>query len=229
MNESLKNVKKDIALILLISFIAAILYIALGEMLMDYGRDSSHPLLLRFLPVFLIQFGMSCLGVLIVLIKNKETLGKYGLVRKNILQSLIGCLIMSIPTIIFLFITNDIHSFLPFQGMFLTKDILNASIPFNIIGYLAIALTWGFGEGLFYVVLADKINVIYKPNTIWNAGAFICAMISIIIHGMIGFDIITLFEALTTFILMYGSLLIRQKTQNAWGNIIIFFIIWNAL
>jgi hypothetical protein len=229
MSESLKNVKKDIAVILSISFVAAILYIVLGETIMDYGRDSSHPLLLRFLPVFLIQFGMSGLGVLIVLLKNKEKLGKYGMVRNNILQSLTGCLLVSIPTVIFLFITNDIHGFLPFQGMFLTNDILNAAIPFNIIGYLAIALTWGFGEGLFYVVLSDKINMIYKPNTIWNTGAFICAIISIIIHGMIGFDVITLFEALTTFILMYGSLLIRQRTQNAWGNIIIFFVIWNAL
>lgn len=69
---------------------------------------------------------------------------------------------MSIPTVVFLFITNDIHGFLPF-------------------------------------------------------------------HGMIGFDIKTLMEALATFILMYGSLIIREKTGNAWGNILIFFVIWNAL
>lgn len=161
--------------------------------------------------------------------KNKEKLSKHGLVRKNILLSFIGCLIVSIPTVAFLFISNDIHGFLPFQGMFLTKDILRAPIPFNAIGYLMIALTWGLGEGLFYVVLADKINFIYEPKNFWNVGAFICAIISIAIHGMIGFDLIALFEALATFILMYGSLVIRQKTGNAWGNILIFFIVWNAL
>lgn len=223
------NIKKDIAIILAISFVSAVLYIALGGMIMDYGKDLSHSLLLRFLPVFLIQFGMSCLGILIVFLKNKEKLTKYGLVRKNILQSLFGCLFVSIPTVIFLFATNDIHGFLPFQGMFLTKDILNSAFPLNITGYLVIALTWGLGEGLFYVVLSDKINLIYKPGRIWNIGAFICAIISITIHGMIGFDIKTVFEALVTFILMYGSLVIRQKTGNAWGNILIFFVIWNAL
>lgn len=229
MNESLNSAKKDIAIILSISFVSAILYITLGEMIMDYGHDVSHSLLFRFLPVFLIQFGMSCLGVIIVLLKNKETLSKHGLVRKNILQSLIGCLIVSIPTVAFLFVTNDIHGFLPFQGMFLTNDILRAPIPFNAIGYLMIALTWGLGEGLFYVVLADKINFIYNPKKLWNVGALICAIISIAIHGMIGFELAALFEALTTFILMYGSLVIRQRTGNAWGNILIFFIIWNAL
>lgn len=229
MNESLNSAKKDIAIILSISFVSAILYITLGEVIMDYGHDISHSLLFRFLPVFLIQFGMSCLGVIIVLLKNKETLSKHGLVRKNILQSLIGCLIVSIPTVAFLFVTNDIHGFLPFQGMFLTNDILRAPIPFNVIGYLMIALTWGLGEGLFYVVLADKINFIYNPKKLWNVGAFICAIISIAIHGMIGLDLVALFEALATFILMYGSLVIRQRTGNAWGNILIFFIIWNAL
>lgn len=229
MNESLKDTKKDILIILTISLISAILYITFGGRIMKYGKDLSHPLILRFLPVFFIQFGMSCMGIFIILLKNKEKLTKYGLIRKNILQSLIGCLFVSIPTVIFLFVTNDIHGFLPFQGMFLTNDILNAAIPFNIIGYFVIALIWGLGEGLFYVVLSDKINLIYKPHGIWNIGAFICAIISIAIHGMIGLDVLTLFEVLTTFILMYGSLIIRQRFGNAWGNILIFFVIWNAL
>ncbi|MDE7204737.1 MAG: hypothetical protein K2O91_23195 [Lachnospiraceae bacterium] len=229
MDKSNKNVKKDIAVILAISFTAAVLYIAFGRMIMDYGRDLSHSLFSRFLPVFLIQFGMSCLGIIIVLLGNGEKLSGYGLCRKNILQSLVGCMIVSIPTVAFLFVTNEIHGFLPFQGMFLTKEILNAVIPFNILGYLLIALTWGLGEGLFYVVLAHKINLIFNPNKVWNPGAFICAMISIAIHGMIGLDAATICEAFATFILMYGSLVIREKTGNAWGNILIFFVIWNAL
>lgn len=229
MEKSFKSVKKDIAVILVISFVAAALYVSLGDAIMDYGHDASHSLWMRFLPVFLIQFGMSCLGVLIVLVKNKEKLTQYGLVQKHMLQSVTGCLLMAVPTVLFLLATDDIHGFLPFQGMFLTHDILSASVPFNIMGYLLIVLTWGFGEGLFYVVLADKINMIHKPGKIWNMGAFICALIAITIHGMIGFDVITLLEMLATFILMYGSLVIRQKTGNAWGNILIFFIVWNAL
>lgn len=228
MNDSVKNIKKDIAIILTVSFVSAAFYIALEGTIMDYGRDASHLLFLRFLPVLLIQFGMSCLGILIVLLKNREKLSAYGLVRRHALHSLIGCLMVSAPTVIFLALSNDIHGFLPFQGMFLTKEILNAPLPFNVIGYLVIASTWGFGEGMFYIVLADKVNLLHRPHRFFNLGALLCAALSIAIHGMIGFDLMTLFEALTTFVLMYGSLVIRDRTGNAWGNIMIFFVIWNA-
>lgn len=196
---------------------------------MEYGRNMERPLFFRFLPVLLIQFGMSCLGVIIVFVKNKEKLLEYGFVRKNALLSIVLCMLVAIPTVLFLWWTNDIQGFLPFQGMFLTKEVMNISFPMNVLGYVIIATVWGFGEGLFYVVLADKINVIKKPKGIWNVGALVCALISILIHGMIGVDIKTIIEGTVTFILMYGSLLIHEKTENAWGNILIFFVVWNAL
>lgn len=221
--------KKDTVIILSISFISAMFYIAFEGMIMEYGRNMEHPLFLRLLPVLLIQFGMSCLGVTIVFGKNKERLSEYGLVRKNALLSIVLCMLAAIPTVLFLWLTNDIHGFLPFQGMFLTKEVMNIAFPMNVLGYVIIAIVWGFGEGLFYVVLADKINVIKKPKGMWNAGALVCALTSILIHGMIGMDIKTIMEGAVTFILMYGSLFIHEKTGNAWGNIFIFFAVWNAL
>ena len=158
-----------------------------------------------------------------------ERLSDYGLVKKNVVSSIIGCLLVLIPTVVFLWLTNDIHGFLPFQGMFLTKEILHSPFPINVIGYLIIALVWGLGEGMFYVVLSKKINTLKQPKKFWNLGAFICALIAIAIHGMIGFDIKTIVEAIATFILMYGSIIVYDKTNNAWGNILIFFVIWNAL
>ena len=221
--------KKDTVIILSISFISSMFYIAFEGTIMEYGRNMEHPLFFRFLPVLLIQFGMSCLGVIIVFGKNKERLSEYGLVKKNALLSIVFCMLVAIPTILFLWWTNDIHSFLPFQGMFLTKEVMNTAFPMNVLGYVIIGTVWGFGEGLFYVVLADKINVIKKPKGIWNVGALVCALISILIHGMIGVDIKTIIEGTVTFILMFGSLLIHEKTGNAWGNILIFFVVWNAL
>ena len=53
-----------------VSLISANLYIALEGIIMDYGRELSNPLLLRFMPVLAIQFGMSVLGILIVLLKK---------------------------------------------------------------------------------------------------------------------------------------------------------------
>ena len=181
-----KTVKIDITIIMFVSLISAILYIALEGRIMDYGRELSNPLLLRFMPVLAIQFGMSVLGILIVLLKNKERLSDYGLVKKNAVSSIIGCLLVSIPTVVFLWLTNDIHGFLPFQGMFLTKEILHSPFPINIMGYLIIALVWGLGEGMFYVVLSKKINTLKQPKKFGDLGAFICALIAIAIE--IGFD-----------------------------------------
>lgn len=224
-----KTAKIDITIIMIASLISAILYIALEGIIMDYGHELSNPLLLRFMPVLAIQFGMSILGILIVVLKNKERLSDYGLVKKNTVGSIIGCLLVSIPTVVFLWLTNDIHGFLPFQGMFLTKEILQIAFPINVIGYIIIALVWGLGEGMFYVVLSKKINTLKQPKKFWNLGAFICALIAIAIHGMLDFDIKTIVEAIATFILMYGSIIVYDKTNNACGNILIFFVIWNAL
>lgn len=224
-----KIAKIDLMVITLVSLVSATLYVFLGGLIMDYGREPSNPLILRFMPVLMIQFGMSVLGILIVLLKNKEKLSDYGLIKKNAVRSMIGCLLVSIPTVVFLWLTNDLHGFLPFQGMFLTKEILHSAFPINVIGYIIIALVWGMGEGMFYVVLSKKINLLKKPKDLWNLGAVICALIAISIHGMIGFDLKTIVEAIATFILMYGSIIIYDKTKNAWGNILIFFVIWNAL
>ena len=61
MTKMKKTVKIDITIIMFVSLISAILYIALEGIIMDYGRELSNPLLLRFMPVLAIQFGMSVL------------------------------------------------------------------------------------------------------------------------------------------------------------------------
>ena len=127
-----KTAKTDIAIIIIVSLISAIMYVGWEGIIMDYGRELSKPLVLRFVPVLLIQFGMSVLGILIVLLKNKERLSDYGLVKKNAIVSIAGCLLCSIPTVIFLWLTNDIHGFLPFQGMFLTNNRQKSPISATI-------------------------------------------------------------------------------------------------
>ena len=124
-------------------------------------------------------------------------------------------MIVSLPTIIFLYLTDSITGFMPFQGMFLTTDILNSSFPLNILGYLLIAVIWGFFEGLNYVVISQKVNERYGSNKHINIGAFVCAVLCILIHGMLGLDLKTILEVLTTFILIYGALVIKDKTGNA--------------
>ena len=73
------------------------------------------------------------------------------------------------------------------------------------------------------------MNSLKKPKGLLNVGALLSALIAILIHGMLGFDMAIILEAMATFILMYGSIVVKEKTKNSIGNILIFFVIWNAL
>lgn len=79
------NVKKDITILLGISFLSAILYITFEGTLMEFGRMTTNPLWLRFLPVLLIQMRMSCVGPFIILWKNKEAFSMHGNVLRILL------------------------------------------------------------------------------------------------------------------------------------------------
>lgn len=221
-----KKARKDLDIILLATLIPLIIYVGFSSRLMEYINSSS--LLIGLIIVAFIQFGLTGLGMTIVMIKNGESFKKYGLVKNNTFKSCIFSLLFCIPAFLFLLYNGEINSFFPFQGMFLTRRILESAFPFNILGYIVVAMIWGFFEGINYIVIADKINKSYKTNGIINLGAALCGIVAILIHGMIGTDFNTIIEAITTFILIYGMIITKEKTGNAWGSILIFFIFWNA-
>jgi len=67
------------------------------------------------------------------------------------------------------------------------RDVLLSAFPINIIGILVTTLAWRFFEGFNYVVISDKINRRYPSRKRWlNWGAFVCAVLCILIHGAIG-------------------------------------------
>ena len=91
-------------------------------------------------------------------------------------------------------------------------------------------MSGGILEGFNYVVISKKINERYISKNKWlNYGAIVCGIVCVLIHGMVGFDLYTIFEALTTFIIIYGMLIVKEKTNNAWDCIFIFLFFWNAI
>lgn len=114
--------------------------------------------------------------------------------------------------------------------MNLTFEVLSSGFPFNVLGMLVIAICWGFFEGFNYVVIADKLSeLLPSKNKFWDWGAFICAIMCIVVHGAIGVTPDAIIERLCTMFLIYGMLMVRKKTGNAWGCVLIFFVYWNAL
>lgn len=225
-----KKADKDLNIIIYATLIPLIIYLIFGNDIMNFAKTSEMNIWLRFIPVMLVQFSLAGLGSLIVICYRKEELKEYGLVKNNFFKTIILSLVVCIPSMIFLLVNNEINSYLPLKGCFFISLFLNSNYPTNILGYILIAFVWGIVEGFNYVVISKKINERYISKNKWlNYGAIVCGIACVLIHGMVGFDLYTIFEALTTFIIIYGMLIVKEKTNNAWGCIFIFLFFWNAI
>ena len=230
LSETAKKADKDLNIILISMAIPLIVFIFYKDDIMGFCKDLSVNIWLRFIPLMLIQFGLAGLGCVIIMLYRKEHFRDYGLVKLRFLQTIIMSMAVCIPAFIFMLVNNEVDLYLPLQGCLLTREFLSRTFPINVIGYGLTLLVWGFFEGFNYVVISKKINERYPGGRKHiNYGAIVCGVLCILIHGMIGFDLYTLFEALTTFILIYGMLMIKEKTGNAWGCILIFILFWNAI
>lgn len=224
-----KKADQDLNIIAILTILSLISYIFFRDQILDFTRQVTLPIWSRLLLLATCQFCVAGLGTSVVLIRRRESWREYGLVTKHFFPTLVQTTIICSPLLIFLIITGHASSYLPFQSITLMKEILASPFPINILGYLFIAFIWGFWEGFNYVVIARKINLRYPHRTKGiDLGALTCALICLLIHGMIGLDSTSLFEAATVFILIYGMLVIQRRTGNAWSCVLIFCLLWNA-
>ena len=224
-----KRLNADLWIILTATFAALGIYMAFQSEFYSIIKNVHIHILLRTSLAALCQFGVAGLGISIVAVYRKEGLCSHGLNVKGSLKSIVSCILCFIPHIIFSAVTKRITGYMPFQSVWMTKEALSSGFPVNVATMLVIATAWGFFEGFNYVVISDKINQLYPcENRLLNWGAIICAAMCILIHGMVGVTIESLVEIFTVGIIIYGMLMVRENTGNAWGCIFIFVFLWNA-
>ena len=171
---------------------------------------------------------MAGLGITIVCILRKEKFTHYGLIRKNAFKAIIGIVICFIPSICCIFISGQFSGYQPFS-ILITDDVIASGFPFSIIGMALIVVVWGFFEGFNYAVVCEKIDRRYPSKKKWlDYGAITCAIICILLHPF-STSFWGIIEIITTFIAIYGMLIVRKQTGNAWGCVFAFFFIWNAI
>ena len=126
------------------------------------------------------------------------------------------------------FLSGQSDGYHPFN-VIITRDVMNSGIPFSIIGMAIIILVWGFFEGFNYAVICEKINRRYPSKNKWlDSGAITCAIICILFHPL-SISFWGIVELITIFIAIYGMLIVKKQTGNAWGCIFAFCFIWNAI
>lgn len=224
-----KKSDADLWIIVLISFFILGIYIGFQNQIAAVIKNDSIHILLRVLLGAAFQFGLAGLGITVVSIIRKENFTDYGLNKEGAILSVALCSLCFVPYILFMLYTGQIAGYLPFQSILTTRDVLAGGFPVNVAGILLTAIAWGFFEGFNYVVISDKINRRYPSRSKWlNWGAIVCAVLCILIHGAVGISAQGVAEMLTVFIIIYGMLMVKSFTGNAWGCVFIFVFLWNA-
>ena len=223
-----KRLETDIWIIALVTFGVFLCYAAMGSQLRDFVTDSNISVIPRLLLNAAIQFGVAGLGTTIVCVLRWEKFTRFGLTRKHACKAIIGTIICFIPSVCYIFASGQFSGYQPFS-ILITDDMMAGGVPFSIIGMALIVVVWGFFEGFNYAVVSEKIDRRYPSKKKWlDYGALTCAIICILLHPFSA-SFWGIVEILTTFIAIYGMLLVRKQTGNAWGCVFAFCFIWNAI
>lgn len=193
-------------------------------------KNEDVPILVRVAMGGALQFGLAGLGIAIVLIRRKESFAQHGLRAKNIQWALLFSALCVLPYLAFLLATKGQVSYLPFQTVLTTREVLGSGFPISVLGIGITAVCWGFFEGFNYIVISNKINKLYPSKSTWlNWGALVCSVICVLVHGAIGITPEGIAEILTILFLVYGMVIVKEYTGNAWGAMAIFVLFWNAV
>ena len=188
---------------------------------------SGLPLLIKIIYNSLIQFSISGLGIVLVMLFRKEKFSDYYIKKSNILKSIISGCILIIIFLIIEYISQGTIAYMPFKTVYLSNEIIHSVFPVNITGLLLIAAVWGFFESFNYVYISKKINKLVNIKIPFlRPGPILMGISCILVHGALGHGILGL---ISSFFVIYFMLLIPEFTGNAWGCILIFIFYWNAV
>lgn len=229
--EKKKQLDVDLWIIVLTSVAILLIFSIFGKQINAIAYDASIPVVLRVLFMGgIFQYGLAGLGITIVCILRKESFCSFGLQKKGVGMTIFLTALCCVPDFLYNWWSGDIHAWLPFSDVNFTSDVLASGFPSNVLGMLITAICWGFFEGFNYVVISDKINQRYpSSNSFLNWGAIVCAIMCILVHGAIGVTPDAIMQMLVTMLLIYGMLLVKNKTGNAWGFVLLFVLYWNAI
>lgn len=229
--ERKKQLNLDLLIILFISMLSLAIYVIFNKEINGIAYNPDINIVLRVLFVgVLFQFGLAGLGITVVSIIRKESFFAYGLRKEKLLLTCVLSLLCCAPEFIYGCFVGNKHAWFPFWDVNFTPEVISKGFPSNVLAMLIIAICWGFFEGFNYVVICDKLSERFPSNNkFWDWGAFICAIMCIFVHGVVGVTPDAIIEMLCTMFLIYGMLMVRKHTGNAWGCVLIFFVYWNAL
>lgn len=224
-----QKIKRDLVVIFLASLVPMIIYLVFEQSWRAFNQNGSINFWYKFVLQSLIAYCLAGLGFTIVMLWRKEGFSSYGLVKKNTISSILMSILVFLPHLVFLVITKGFHGYAPMSGAIIYDSIMDRPFLQRFFCMIVVFLIWGFCEGFTYVFVSQKINsLLSKQNRFLNVGAVIGGIICVMMHGGIALNVVSLFDALTMFIFVYGILTVKDINKNAWGCIFAFLFLWNA-
>ena len=228
LTEQKKRLTADLWIIALVTMAVYCLYGVIGSGLLAFCRDSSISVWPRLFAAAGMEFGIAGLGISLVCLFRKRSFTSFGLKRENSVKAILGTVLCFLPHIAFVVVSGKFEGYEPLSIM-VTPDLHKAGIVTTIVGTLVVALVWGFFEGFNYAVIAQIINERFPlKSRIFDIGALVCTLMGILFHP-IHFDALGIGDLVTTFIALYGMLMVKRYTKNSWGCVFAFLFIWNAI
>ena len=223
-----KRLDANLWIIALATMAVYFAYGAIGKQLMAFCKDSSISVWPRLLASAGFEFGIAGLGINLVCIIRKIPFVNFGLKKENAGKAIVGAVLCFLPHIFYVIISGQFEGYEPLSVM-VTPDLHKAGIFATILGSLIIAVVWGFFEGFNYAVIAQFVSERYPVKSKWfDPGALVCILMGIMFHP-VHFDALGIVDLITTFVALYGMLMIRKYTKNSWGCVFAFLFIWNAI
>lgn len=228
------NKKKPQALIDVILFfaISSLIYIIYGlnaKSIVAFITDSSIDIVIRTLAVCFSHFCQAGAAFVILMIIRREKFSEFGLSKHNLLPCIARSSLVLLVYESILFIRGYWRLFYPFKVLSVSEELISTS-PFfiTIIGAVLFTIVCGFFESFNYIYIVKKLDQLFPvKNVFLRPGPIIVSILGYAGHAMMG---ITGWEGTLPFLfLLYGALVIYEKTENAWGCVGIFFLIWFTL
>lgn len=223
-----KKLDVNLWIIALVTMAVYCIYGVIGSGLMAYCKDSSISVWPRLFAAAGMEFGIAGLGITIVCAFRKISFTSFGLKKENAVKAVAGTVLCFVPYIAYIVLSGQFEGYEPLSIM-VTPDLHKSGILTTILGTAIIAIVWGFFEGFNYAVIAEFVSRRYPVKSkFFDLGALVCTLMGIIFHP-IHFDAFGMIDLATTFVALYGMLIVRKYTKNSWGCVFAFLFIWNAL
>lgn len=220
------DVDNDLLWILIVSGVTLALSIFLNPA--AFVTNPAQPLVLRTLVMLLLQFGLMGLGVLMVMIRRRETLPQYGFRRAGLAKGLLLSLVAALPLLGY-YLIRGISGYLPMSNILTVQEWTGQGFLWGLCGVLPAMLIWGGVQALSYVVIAEKIDLSDPVENPWlSMGPISCALIYLVLNGY-SFSLAGLPNLLCTLVTVWALLQARRVSGNAWGTLLVFCFLFNAL